>query len=78
MLLLWVKVDLFIPIILPNLNLICHLLTLGAHYILHVGRIRVKHKRISLLLISHTLCYYLQIPPNIAANKYTQWQNIKY
>ena len=25
-----------------ELNLICHLLALGAHYILHVGRIRVN------------------------------------
>jgi hypothetical protein len=42
MLLLWIKVDSFIPIILTNLNPLCHLLALGAHYILHVGRIRVK------------------------------------
>jgi hypothetical protein len=42
MLLPWIKVDSFIPIILPNLNPICHLLALGAHYILHVGRIRVN------------------------------------
>ena len=42
MLLLWRRVDLFIPVILPNLNPICHLLALGAHHILHVGRIRVK------------------------------------
>jgi hypothetical protein len=42
MLLLWIKVDSFIPIILPNLNPICHLLALGAHHILHVGRIRFK------------------------------------
>jgi hypothetical protein len=42
MLLLWIKVDTFISIILPNLNPICHLLALGAHHILHVGRIRVK------------------------------------
>ena len=42
MLLLWINVDSFIPIILPNLNPICHLLALGAHHILHVGRIRVK------------------------------------
>jgi hypothetical protein len=41
MLLLWIKVDLFIPIFLPNLNPICHLMALGAHHILHVGRIRV-------------------------------------
>jgi len=44
MLLLWLKVDSFIPIILPNLNPICHLLALGAHHILHVGRIRVNIK----------------------------------
>jgi len=43
MLLLWIKVDSFIPIILPNLNPICHLLALGAHHILHVGRRRVKN-----------------------------------
>jgi len=42
MLLLWIRVDSFIPIIVPNLNPICHLLALGAHHILHVGRIRVK------------------------------------
>jgi hypothetical protein len=42
MLLLWIKVDSFISIILPNLNPICHLLALGAHHILHVGRIRVN------------------------------------
>ena len=42
MLLLWIKVDSFIPIILPNLNPICHLLALGAHHILHVGRLRVN------------------------------------
>jgi len=36
------KVDSFIPIILPNLNPICHLLALGAHHILHVGSIRVN------------------------------------
>jgi hypothetical protein len=42
MLLLWIKVDSYIPIILPNLNPICHLLALGAHHILHVGRIRDK------------------------------------
>jgi hypothetical protein len=40
--LLWIKVDSFVPIILPNLNPICHLLALGAHHILHVGRIRVN------------------------------------
>jgi hypothetical protein len=46
MLLLWIKFDSFIPIILPNLNPICHLLALlGAHHILHVGRIRVKPKK---------------------------------
>jgi hypothetical protein len=43
MLLLWIKADSFIPIILPNLNPICHLLALGAHHILPVGRIRVKN-----------------------------------
>jgi hypothetical protein len=43
MMLLWIKLDSFIPIILPNLNPICHLLALGAHHILHVGRIRVKY-----------------------------------
>jgi len=42
MLLLWIKVDSFIPVILPNLNPICHLLALGVHHILHVGRIRVN------------------------------------
>jgi hypothetical protein len=42
MLLLWIKVDSFIPIILPNLNPICPLLALGAHHILHVGRLRVN------------------------------------
>ena len=42
MLLLWIKVDSFIPIILPSLNPICHFLALGAHHILHVGRIRVN------------------------------------
>jgi hypothetical protein len=42
MLLLWIKVDSFIPITLPNLNSMCHLLALGAHHILHVGRIRVN------------------------------------
>jgi hypothetical protein len=42
MLLLWIKFDSFIPIILLNLNLICHQLALGAHHILHVGRIRVN------------------------------------
>jgi hypothetical protein len=42
MLLLWIKVDSFSPIIFPNLNPICHLLALGSHHILHVGRIRVK------------------------------------
>jgi hypothetical protein len=36
------KVDSFIPIIVPNLNPICHLLALGTHHILHVGRIRVN------------------------------------
>jgi hypothetical protein len=42
MLLLWIKGS-FIPIILPNLNPICHLLALlGAHHILHVSRIRVN------------------------------------
>jgi hypothetical protein len=46
MLLLWIKVDSFIPIILPNLNPICHLLALGAHHILYVGRIRVNGLRI--------------------------------
>jgi len=45
MLLLWIKVDLLIPIILPNLNPICHLLALGAHHILHVGRISVNIMR---------------------------------
>jgi hypothetical protein len=40
--LLWIKVDSFIPIILPNLNPIFHLLALGAYHILHVGRIRVN------------------------------------
>jgi hypothetical protein len=47
MLLLWKKVDSFIPIILPNLNPICHLLALGVHHILHVGRIRVKSRKLS-------------------------------
>jgi hypothetical protein len=42
MLLLWLTVDSFIPIILPNLNPICHLLALGVHHIHHIGRIRVK------------------------------------
>jgi len=42
MLLLWIKVDSVIPIILANLNPICHLLALGVHHILHVGRIRVN------------------------------------
>jgi len=42
MLLLWIKVDSFIPINLPNLNPICYLLALGDHHFLHVGRIRVK------------------------------------
>jgi hypothetical protein len=42
MLLLWIMVDSFIPLVLPNLNPICHLLALGAYHILHVGRIRVK------------------------------------
>jgi hypothetical protein len=42
MLLLWIKVDSFISIMLPNLNPIFHLLALGAHHILHLGRIRVK------------------------------------
>jgi hypothetical protein len=50
MLLLWIKVDSFIPIILPNLNPICHLLALGAHHILHVGRIRVNR---SIILVKH-------------------------
>jgi hypothetical protein len=44
MLLLWIKVDSSIPIILPNLNPICHLLALGTHHILHVGRIRVNNE----------------------------------
>jgi len=47
MLLLWIKVDSFIPIMLPNLNPICHLLALGAHHILHVGMIRVKSRNSS-------------------------------
>jgi hypothetical protein len=34
--------DSLIPIILPNLNPICHLLALGAHHNLHVGTIRVN------------------------------------
>jgi hypothetical protein len=42
MLLLWIKVDSFIPIILPNLNPICHLLALAAYHILYVGRISVN------------------------------------
>jgi hypothetical protein len=42
MLLPWIKVDSLIPIILPNLNPILHLLALGTHHILHVGRIRVN------------------------------------
>jgi len=41
-LMLLLKVDSFFPVILPNLNPICHLLALGAHHILHVGRIRVN------------------------------------
>jgi hypothetical protein len=65
--LLWIKVDSFIPIILPNLNRICHLLALEAHHILHVGRIRVNnsntnediatkqtHTTDTFLFISHT------------------------
>jgi len=56
MLLLWIKVDWFIPIILPNLNPICYLLALGAHHILHVGRIRVN------LTLSHFVAYNMENP----------------
>jgi hypothetical protein len=55
MLLLLVKVDSFIPTILPNLNPICHLLALGAHHILHVRRIRVNGKNVVDLVFSRLI-----------------------
>jgi nitrate reductase beta subunit len=63
MLLLWIKFDSFIPIILPNLNPICHLLALGAHLILHVGRIRVKYAATNLDIAEYT--YYDKVPKSV-------------
>jgi hypothetical protein len=65
MLLLWIKVDYFIPIILPNLNLICHLLALEAHHILHVGRIRVKplKEEQHQASVLHWTARHLHVPP---------------
>jgi len=60
MLLLWIKVDSFIPIILSNLNPKCHLLALGAHHILHVGSIRVNYG-VSKFIVLHEVWGYLDI-----------------
>jgi hypothetical protein len=63
MLLLWIKVDSFIPIILPNLNPICHLLALRAQHILHVGRIRVKGAFAKLQKeTNNSSCLFVRLP----------------
>ena len=63
---------------MPNLNPICHLLALGAHHILHVGRIRGKTWNgtyINSANVSHTKQF---IPTMLHRLSFSLWRNFTF